>query len=86
MRKLMIKESDNSSIERFDGLQDFYTWYDINYGGDLATFRDYKVALQKAKIVKKQNNKYVVDTDKALQYNYRGELKESCYNRGRKDL
>lgn len=67
-----LKESDN--IEKLS-LQDFYRWFDINYGGDLEDFRDYKLALTKAKVVRLKNNKYIFDTDEALKYNRNGQLK-----------
>ena len=58
-------------------LQDFYDWYNINYGGDLAMFRDYKVALQNNGVVKVRGNTFVFEPDNALKYNAFGELTES---------
>lgn len=68
----IVKESND--IEKLS-LQDFYRWFDINYGGDLEDFRDYKLALTKAKVVRLKNNKYIFDTDEALKYNRNGQLK-----------
>ena len=58
-------------------LQDFYNWYNINYGGDLAMFRDYKVALQNNGVVKVRGNTFVFEPDDALKYDAFGELTES---------
>lgn len=65
---------EESDIERLS-LQDFYRWFDINYGGDLEDFRDYKLALTKAKVVRLKNNKYIFNTDEALMYDRNGQLK-----------
>lgn len=68
----IVKESND--IEKLS-LQDFYRWFDINYGGNLEDFRDYKLALTKAKVVRLKNNKYIFDTDEALKYDRNGQLK-----------
>jgi hypothetical protein len=55
-------------------LEDFYRWYNINYCGDLEDFRDYKVTLQKAGIVKLRDNKYIFNSDDALRFDHNGSI------------
>ena len=64
----------NVATERLT-LEYFYRWYNINYGGNLKDFRDYKVTLQKADIVKLRNNKYIFNPDDALRFDRNGNLR-----------
>ena len=70
----MENKIKNVTTERLT-LEDFYRWYNINYGGDLKDFRDYKVTLQKAGIVKLRDNKYIFNSDDALRFDRNGKLR-----------
>ena len=70
----MENKIKNVTTERLT-LEDFYRWYNINYGGDLEDFRDYKVTLQKAGIVKLRDNKYIFNSDDALRFDRNGKLR-----------
>ena len=54
----MENKIKNVATERLT-LEEFYRWYNINYGGDLKDFRDYEVILQKADVVQLRNNRYI---------------------------
>ena len=70
----MENKINNCNIERLS-LEDFYRWYNINYGGDLKDFRDYMVILKKADVVRLKGSKYIFNSDDALKFDRNGELR-----------
>lgn len=70
----MENKIKNVATERLT-LEEFYRWYNINYGGDLKDFRDYEVILQKADVVQLRNNRYIFNSDDALKFDRNGNLR-----------